>query len=291
LAWIPPIRGVRPTGGWSGITVGSDGALWFVNSGNNSIGQLTTSGVVSNFTGTGIDNPFTIAAGPNGALWFTNYNNGSIGEITTAGIVTNYPYNGSTDYGTPWGIAAGPDGAMWFTTAVFTGFTPMTGERHSSKHTGYSNIQGNSIGRITMNGVFTFYTASTLHLPSYIAAGSDGAMWFTNYNPGSIGRISVAPTVSVTPSSNHQGNPIDITGADFAPGETVKVTYKTGLAAPHPASVVLCTAMAASDGTFACTATVPGLSESGKYGVHKIVAKGETSHDKATTTFHLIRRL
>jgi streptogramin lyase len=46
-------------------------------------------GKVTNYTGTGIDKPFGIAAGPDGALWFTNGNN-SIGRITTAGVVTIY---------------------------------------------------------------------------------------------------------------------------------------------------------------------------------------------------------
>ena len=41
--------------------------------GNNSIGRITTGGVVTNYTGTGISGPTGITAGPDGALWFTNY--------------------------------------------------------------------------------------------------------------------------------------------------------------------------------------------------------------------------
>ena len=66
----------------SGITAGPDGALWFTNAGN-SIGRITTAGVVTNYTGTGISNPSGITAGPDGALWFTNSGNNSIGRITT----------------------------------------------------------------------------------------------------------------------------------------------------------------------------------------------------------------
>ena len=40
-----------------GITAGPDGALWFTNDGNNSIGRITTAGVVTNYTGTGIERP------------------------------------------------------------------------------------------------------------------------------------------------------------------------------------------------------------------------------------------
>ena len=37
------------------VTTGPDGALWFTNSYNNTIGRITTAGVVTNYTGTGID--------------------------------------------------------------------------------------------------------------------------------------------------------------------------------------------------------------------------------------------
>jgi hypothetical protein len=107
-----------------GITAGRDGALWFINNGNNSIGRITTAGTVTNYTGTGISSPKAIAAGPDGALWFTD-GNSSIGRITTTGTVTSYSGTGVSG---PQGIVAGRDGAMWFTS------------------------QGNSsIGRITTN--------------------------------------------------------------------------------------------------------------------------------------------
>jgi hypothetical protein len=65
------------------IATGPDGALWFTNFGNNSIGRITTAGKVTNYTGTGISNPWVITAAPDGALWFVNYSNKSIGRITT----------------------------------------------------------------------------------------------------------------------------------------------------------------------------------------------------------------
>ena len=163
---------------------------------NNSIGRITTAGVVTNYTGTGIDEPRSITAGPDGALWFTNYVNNSIGRITTAGVVTNYTGTGIDDPavdhrrarrgavvhqlgrttrsdGSPppgWSpttpapastirttITTGPDGALWFT-----------------------NTGNNSIGRITTAGVVTNYTGTGIDDPSAITAGPDGALWFTN---------------------------------------------------------------------------------------------------------------
>ena len=165
-------------------------------SGNNSIGRITSSGVVTNYTGTGISSPNGIVAGPDGALWFTNYGNNSIGRITTAGVVTNYTGTGHRrpESGSP---------------------PARTG------HCGSPTIGNNSIGRITTAGVVTNYTGTGIDEPQSdhrgsrrgavvhqlfrqldradhhsrnghqlhrhrieqpfgITAGPDGALWFTN---------------------------------------------------------------------------------------------------------------
>ncbi len=97
-----------------GITAGPDGALWFTNSGNDSIGRITTGGTVTNYTDPSIDEPDGITAGPDGALWFTNSGNDSIGRITTSGVISKYTGIGIKR---PTGISAGPDGALWFTNS------------------------------------------------------------------------------------------------------------------------------------------------------------------------------
>ena len=64
--------------------------MWFTSSNNDSIGRINTAGVVTGYTGTGINVPLGIAPGPDDALWFTNYGNSSIGRISPTGVVTNY---------------------------------------------------------------------------------------------------------------------------------------------------------------------------------------------------------
>ena len=158
-----------------GITRGPDGALWFTNAGNNTIGRITTAGVVTTFTGAGISDPGGITAGPDGALWFTNYSGNAIGRITTAGVVTIYTGTG-IDY--PTAIAAGPDGALWFTNF------------------GLQPVRSSSIGRITTAGVAQSFTGTGIDFPVSIAAGADGALWFTNFGTTSIGRVTTAGVVS-----------------------------------------------------------------------------------------------
>ena len=117
-----------------GIAAGPDGALWFTNFAGDSIGRISTAGVVTNYTGPGISKPrrsrrsrrrrvFTNlhnsiggsappawspttpaphpqacwnAAGPDGAVWFTNFFDDSIGRISTAGLSPTTPALAST---------------------------------------------------------------------------------------------------------------------------------------------------------------------------------------------------
>src|SRR5437899_1436141 len=123
-----------------GIAAGPDGALWFTNQ-DSLIGRVSTSGVVTNYEGSGPIHPFDITAGPDGALWFTNRGNNSIGRITTAGAVSNYADPSISE---PAAITTGPDGALWFTD----GF--------------------GSIGRITTAGAASSYSDPSITGPSGI---------------------------------------------------------------------------------------------------------------------------
>jgi hypothetical protein len=78
---------------------------------------------------------------------------------------------------------------------------------------------------------------------------------------------------------------VTVSGRGFNPGETVNITYKTGLASPK--SVTLCTTRAHSDTSYSCSATIPPTATAGASGAHKILAKGATSHIKVKTTFTL----
>jgi virginiamycin B lyase len=144
------------------ITTGPDGALWFTNVGNNTIGRITTSGQqINTFTGAGISDPEGITTGPDGALWFTNEGNNSIGRITTAGVITNYT---APDVKLPDAIVTASDNALWF--------------------------RGNeSIMQITTSGTITDeHTGPAIQsgIDESIAIGADGALWFTNYSGGPI---------------------------------------------------------------------------------------------------------
>lgn len=220
-----------------GITWGPDGALWFVNVANNSIGRITTAGTVSNFPSTAIDEPISIVAGPDGALWFTEDTGDAIGRITTGGTVSTYPLATGED---PYGITVGPDGNLWFTDSAGDSIGRITPAGVISTFTGagiddpigitsgpdgnlwFTNAGNNSIGSISTSGMVSNYTGTGIERPWGITAGPDGALWFTDQGAlrtfvgSAIGRITTSGAVSTFTSSTIDG-PIGITtGPDGA---------------------------------------------------------------------------
>jgi virginiamycin B lyase len=117
--------------------------------------------------------------------------------MTTGGSFTDYPV--PTQNAWPQGITAGPDGAMWFT-----------------------EVHGDKIGRIDMNGTITEYPLASGSHPWGIAAGPDGNLWFAENGRDTIGQITTGGTITEWKIPNdcnpsYGCNPIRITaGPDGA---------------------------------------------------------------------------
>jgi virginiamycin B lyase len=230
------------------ITLGPDGALWFVERAGNKIGRITTTGSITEFSiPTSNSSPAAITTGPDGALWFTELLGGKIGRITTAGAITEFTV--PTPFSGPAGITTGPDGALWFTefngnrigrltaAGAFSEFPiPTPGSQPSFITTGpdgalwFTEFAGNKIGRITTAGSVTeFNLPPSPGGPQAIVTGPDGALWFTEFNANRIGRITTAGAVTeyqVTPGDPH---PTGITvGADGALWFTESAVDKIG---------------------------------------------------------------
>lgn len=181
----------------SALAIGSDKALWFTNSSANAIGRLASDGTITEYSiPTSNAGPDGIAAGPDNALWFTEQCAGKIGRVTTGGVFTEYsvPAFANQQYVVPTQIAAGLDGALWFTDecASYIGRITTTGSISQTAATldNYGPSNGPSTSR-----------------PNGLAAGPDGAMWFTA-GVNAIGRITSNLVVSsfVIPSANSAGS-------------------------------------------------------------------------------------
>jgi streptogramin lyase len=196
----------------AGITVGSDGKLWFTQTGMgfSGVGNATTTGVVSMMPGRlplltgGWARPaFGIVTWSDGYMWLKEEGGfvldlvtpsgaiagNDLGAVSTAGVTSAAPFPQAATGLT--GVAIGADGYLWFadldtdTVACFK-FTRF----HSVVPCLSSPIQ----------------IASGSH-PFGITAGPDGAMWFTERTGNRVVRVTTAGEVT----------PFDIPTADSGP--------------------------------------------------------------------------
>jgi virginiamycin B lyase len=212
------------------------GSLWFTSQTPGIIGRITTRGTIRLFHDHLISNASSLTAGADGAMWFDNHRGRALGRISPDGKVTDYDLRGSKLYDEA-GPIAGPGHSVLFVcnnllsiarfntvTKKVTIAAHLTAGTISDLATGsggaiwfviYGNpvsTSVNSIGRVSLRGKVTIFQNKDVHAAEWIARGSHGAMWFTNYYH-SIGRITSAGKVT-TFSSRVDGPADTATGAD-----------------------------------------------------------------------------
>ncbi len=155
-----------PEGDFQGITIGSDGAPWFVDAASGEVWRIAPDGSLTHYTAARVDADEIVSAA-DGDLWFTETVGNMIARLHPAdGTIKEFRI--PTAKSRPAGIALGADGAVWFCESA-----------------------AGKIGRITADGVIAeFRVPSKDAWPLGIAAARDGSLWFTEMNAGKIGRIS-----------------------------------------------------------------------------------------------------
>jgi virginiamycin B lyase len=221
-----------------GIKVGSDGALWFAETGAGQIGRITVDGVVTEYpvpTEDALDDTQGfVALGPDGAIWFNEDRANKLGRISPDGVVAEYDLPPGTAPIRE--MVAGPDKTLWVTALdankivklstdgmVLAEYPlPNADSRPAGMVAGpdgafwFIENGANQIGRITLDGAITEYALPTEQsFPIRITVGPDNALWFTLYRANKIGRISLAGEITEYPVPGMQ--PVGITtGADGA---------------------------------------------------------------------------
>jgi virginiamycin B lyase len=166
-----------PTGASApqGITLGSDGFIYFAETAGNKIGKMTTGGV---FTETAVPTanagPFGVVATPDGNIWYTENSANQI-AMQTSTNTTEYPL--PTPNAGPTYITRGPDGALWFT-----------------------ETNANKLGRIDLTGNITEFPVPTANAGLAGLVGfSDGGIWIVESNASAIVRFDVTAQTFGTP--------------------------------------------------------------------------------------------
>ncbi|MFT3863300.1 MAG: hypothetical protein QM729_03435 [Solirubrobacterales bacterium] len=209
-----------------GIAAGPEGSLWFAERGLDRIGRVTPGGDVTEYPlPTANAQPSQIAAGADGNMWFTESRSGNVGRITPLGVVTEFQI--CDEYCAPWGITAGPEGDVWVALAgsgevarvtasgAITRFPLDVGANTPAMIA--TGSDGNlwiadkglveeepTIGqvvRLTPSGQATSFLVPTPvenFRPTAIAAGPDGAIWFSGSGVG-VGRVDTSGSFSEFP--------------------------------------------------------------------------------------------
>jgi virginiamycin B lyase len=154
------------------MAVGSDKAFWITTASSNII-RATITGTTKVFVAEDTTQAGGVALGPDGDVWFTEY--AHIGKITPKGVITEYPYpmgHNDNQYG---GVAAGPDGNVWFaesSTNAVASVVPST-------------------------GVITEHVLSTECTPAGVTFAKDGNLWFGCLASGAlVGKYDLKTGVS-----------------------------------------------------------------------------------------------
>ena len=227
------------------IAAGSDGNLWFVEPGSNSIGRVTPAGAITEFALPTADaGLFGIAAGPDGNIWFTENSADQVGMITPAGAITEYPLTANAG---PEGIAAGADGNLWIAEfglgdigVVSPAGVVLQEYAVGLVHTSPINVVLGSDDRIwfglnntddiaAIDTSGTLVEAVTTEPVFYLAEGADGNVWFSgatsNHDGGTVtpaGVVTNLPAVDALFSMT-AGPDGDIWGDDAVNGKIDEV--------------------------------------------------------------------
>jgi len=188
------------------IAVGPDGSVWFTIDLGDTIGRLRNGRIEFLPTGIKLIEPVGLAAAPDGSAWFTDNAAHAVSRVAVSGEVTRVPLDTpSVRLGR---LAVGANGAVWF--AEGTGYSiSEIRDGHLIRHiyesprggpygvavapdgTAWASLQsGDQIIRVGTDGAIkAFDLPSAASVPSDVAIGPDGAVWFLEYRTNAIGRL------------------------------------------------------------------------------------------------------
>ena len=191
-----------------GITQGGDGNIWVGDDGG--IDRVSPGGNIQHFN-VGLGSVGELAAAADGSIWYTHSRH--IGHISPTGF-TEWPTNDPDQI--PWDIAVGPDGNVWLTLDLS------------------SSVLTTSIGRLNpaTGAIQEFPVPAANTFLEGICAGPDGALWFTEYGAGKIGRITTAgvatdftiPTANSLPVAIVTGPDGNLWFTEWATGQVGRIT-------------------------------------------------------------------
>jgi virginiamycin B lyase len=194
-----------PRDGPMAIAAADDGTVWFTIDQRDAIGRVRDGRIELLPTPGRNYEPLGLAVAADGSAWYTDIRAGAVMRISPSGEATQFALdNAIVRLGR---VAIGPDGSVWFADATGGGITQLkdgTFTRHEIGSAGggpygvavtsegivWATLQaGSKLVRIDPNGAMATIDVSPPGVvPTDIAVGSDGAVWFLQFRGNRIGR-------------------------------------------------------------------------------------------------------
>ncbi len=197
-----------PTGSHPfGIAAGSDGNMWFTDSGSGKVGKITNTGATQEYAAANRE-PEGITAGSqeNKSLWVVLHGASFLDEMTTLGELEQYRVKHASPADV--GIAAGAEGDLWITEsepgyiaqmttsganvgeyALPAGSKPYGIALGTKSNLWFTDYGTSKIGKITSEGAITEYALPAGSKPYAIVWGTGNA-WFTDNGTNKVGKIN-----------------------------------------------------------------------------------------------------
>lgn len=210
------LQKIPVSGAIADFAVAPDGVMWFRTTGararGGKIGRITLLGALSYFTLPVNDDvslgTYNIAVGSDGTVWFTEPVSGRIGTIAPSGKMRHLALSRPMAFTGPHAFVVAPDGTLWFGTERRIGKVSPSGEITAYPVQGleypHSFVSGSggslwfldgdsrNVHTITQNGnVTTYALPSNLSKVTWLFAGTNGTIWFTD-EIGGVGKIEVS---------------------------------------------------------------------------------------------------
>jgi virginiamycin B lyase len=188
------------------IAAGTDGSIWFTIDHANAIGRLRNGRVERLPTSSRNDEPLGLAVAADGSAWYTDLAARAIARISNVGEITRFVLD--TPIARLGRLAIAPDGAVWFADQTGYGVTRLKDgvfSRHqiesarggpygiaaTAEGATWATLQnGNQLLHIAADGTSrTFDLPRGGAVPTDVAVGPDGSVWFLQFRANRIGRF------------------------------------------------------------------------------------------------------
>jgi virginiamycin B lyase len=216
------------------IAAGTDGSIWFTIDHADAIGRLRNGHIERLPTSNRNIEPLGLAVAADGSAWYTDLAARAIARVNSAGEIARFALD--TPIARLGRLAIASDGAAWFADPTGYGMTRLkdgvfTRHQIDSARGGpygvaatadggiWATLQnGNQLLNLAADGTSrTFDLPRRGAVPTDVAVGSDGSVWFLQFRANRIGRFKDGQFSDVEAARENAG----LSGIAVAPNDDV----------------------------------------------------------------------